>query len=60
MLSIFYRMEMPKNGWQEMMWMEAQDVTWAYYSKNDEQDGTMVWLSADERTTVFALMRATQ
>lgn len=60
MVSMFYRMEMPKNGWQEMMWMEVQDATWAYYSKNDEQHGALVWVSSDEGRTVFALMRATR
>jgi len=59
MVAMFYRMEMPKNGWQEMRQMEKQDMSWSYYSKNDEKDGAAVWISYDEGKTVFALMRAT-
>jgi len=56
----FYRDKMPDKGWDEMMWMEAEGVAWAYYSKNNEKDGAMFWISSDEGKTVFALMRASQ
>lgn len=58
MVTMFYKMEMPKNGWQEIERTETQDMSWGYYSKNNEQDGAIVWVGSDERNTVFALMRA--
>ena len=56
----FYKSQMPGNGWEEMMWMEAQGVAWAYYTKNGEENGAMFWVSSDEGKTFFALMRASQ
>jgi len=56
----FYKSQMPGEGWQEMAWMEVEEVSWGYYSKNDEQDGAMVWVGSDEGKTSIALMRATQ
>ena len=58
----FYKSEMPDQGWEEIMWMEAEGIAYAYYSKNNEADGAMFWcgLDEDENKTVFALMRATQ
>lgn len=58
MVTMFYKMEMPKNGWQEIERLETQDMSWSYYSKNNEQDVAIVWVGSDERNTVFALMRA--
>ena len=56
----FYRGRMPDQGWDEMMWMEAEGVAWAYYTRNGERDGAMFWVTSDENKTIFALMRATQ
>jgi len=56
----FYKNEMPKNGWQETMWLEMEDMTMSYYSKNGERDGAAVWIGSEEGYTVFALMRASQ
>jgi len=56
----FYRSKMPENGWEEMMWMEAGEAGWAFYQKNDEQDGAMVWVAADNGNCIIALMRATE
>jgi hypothetical protein len=58
----FYKSSMPGKGWDEMMWMEAEGIAWAYYTKNNEKDGAMFWCSLDEEEnkTLFALMRATQ
>ena len=58
MVTMFYKMEMPKNGWQEIERTETQDMSWGYYSKNNGQDGAIVWVSSNERNAVFALMRA--
>ncbi len=54
----FYKMEMPKNGWQKMMEMEVQDVSMFFYMKNDEDDAAYVWVASEDGKTVFALMRA--
>ena len=60
MVARFYKMEMPKNGWQQTVWMEVQEMRWGAYTKNGEQDGAMVWITAEEGKTIFALMRATK
>ena len=54
----FYKSQMPTKGWQETMWMEMEEMSWGYYSKNNEQDGAMVWVGSDEGGTFLALMRA--
>ena len=59
MVAMFYKMEMPKNGWQETMWMEVQEMSWGAYNKNGEQDAAMVWITSEDGTTILALMRAT-
>ena len=56
----FYKNEMPKNGWQETMWLEVEDMTMSYHSKNGRSDGAVVWIGSEEGHTVFALMRASQ
>ena len=56
----FYKNEMPKNGWQETMWLEVEDMIMSYYNKNGERDGAAVWIGSEEGHTVFALMRASQ
>jgi len=53
----FYEMEMPKNGWQEMHWVEVDEMSWGLYSKNNEEDVAMVWIGNQEGKTVIALMR---
>ena len=59
-VAAFYKSQMPGQGWQEVVWMEAEGVVWGYYSKNDEADGAMFWCGSEEGETFFALMRATQ
>ena len=56
----FYKMEMPKNGWQQMMEMEVQDVAMLFYMKNNENDAAYVWVASEDGKTVFALMRASK
>jgi len=56
----FYKSQMPGKGWQELVWMEMEEVSWGYYGKNDEQDGAMVWTGSDEGKTFIAIMRATK
>ena len=57
-VTMFYRNEMPKNGWQETVRMDMQDTNWGAFSKNNERDNAIVWIGSDEDYTVFALMRA--
>jgi hypothetical protein len=59
-VSSYYKSEMPDNGWEEMMWMEAEGIAYGYYSKNSEDDGAMFWCSVEDSQTVFALMRASR
>jgi len=60
MVARFYKMEMPKNGWQQMMEMEVQDVAMLLYAKNNEADAAYVWVGSEDGKTVFALMRASR
>jgi len=57
-VTMFYRNEMPKNGWQENAWMDMQDTIWGTFSKNNDRDDAIIWISSEEGHTVFALMRA--
>ena len=59
-VAAFYRAQMPGNGWQEVAWMEMQEMSWGLYNKNDEKDGAMIWVGSDEGKTFIALMRATR
>ena len=59
-VAAFYKSQMTAKGWEEMLWMDAEGVAWAYYSKNDEKDGAMFWCGEEEGDTFFALMRAAQ
>ena len=58
MVSMFYRNEMPKNGWHENAWLDIQETSWGAFSKNDDRDDAIIWISSEEGHTVFALMRA--
>jgi hypothetical protein len=57
-VTMFYRNEMPKNGWQETAWMDLQNTRWGTFSKNNGRDAAIVWIGIEEGETVFALMRA--
>jgi len=59
-VAAYYKSRMLTNGWSETMWMEAEGIAWAYYTKNGEKDGAMFWTASEEGETFFALMRATQ
>ena len=53
----FYQSAMPQNGWQRMASMEVAEVSWCMYTKNNERDGAMVWVGAEEGKTYIGLMR---
>lgn len=59
-VAAFYKSQMPGKGWQEPAWMDMVEMQWGLYSKNNEHDVAMVWISSEEGKTVFALMRATE
>ena len=58
MVAMFYKMEMPKNGWQQMTEMEVQDAAMLFYTKSNENDAAYAWVASEDGKTVFALMRA--
>lgn len=59
-VAAFYKSRMPGKGWEEMGWMEMQEMNWGIYNKNNEQDAAMVWIGSDDGKTALALMRATK
>jgi hypothetical protein len=56
----FYKDEMPDNGWDEQMWMDAGEVAYGMYFKNNEKDAAMVWIAAEEGDTLIGLWRASE
>ena len=56
----FYKDEMPDNGWDETMWLDAGEIAYGLYMKNNEKDAAMVWISTDGADTLVGLWRATE
>ena len=56
----FYKDKMPDNGWEEMMWMDAGEIAYGMYMKNNEADAAMIWVSTDNGDTVIGLWRASE
>ena len=56
----FYKDKMPDNGWDEQMWMEAGDIAYGMYFKNNEKDAAMVWISTEGGDTLVGLWRASE
>ena len=56
----FYQSAMAQNGWQQMMEMEIEEISWFWYTKNNEQDGAMVWIGKDNGNTIISIMRGGQ
>jgi len=55
----FYRAQMPSKGWDEISWMDTPQMSWGLFSKNNENDAAMVWISTgDDGKTVIAVWRA--
>lgn len=59
-VSAYYKAQMPKQGWQEMGWMEVQNMNWGMYNKNDENDAAMIWMSSEDNQTIIAMWRASR
>lgn len=53
----FYQSAMPAKGWQQIGMWQVEEVSWFYYTKNNENDGAMVWIGTDEGKTAIGLMR---
>jgi hypothetical protein len=56
----FYKDKMPDNGWEEMMWMDAMEIAYGMYMKNNEADAAMIWVATDNGDTVIGLWRASE
>ena len=56
----FYKDEMPDNGWDETMWLDAGEVAYGLYMKNNEKDAAMVWIAAEGGDTLVGLWRAAE
>ena len=56
----FYKDKMPDNGWEEAMWVDAGEVAYGMYMKNNEQDAAMVWIAAEGGNTLIGLWRASE
>ena len=56
----FYKDKMPDNGWDETMWLDAGEVAYGLYMKNNEKDAAMVWIAAEGGDTLVGLWRATE
>jgi len=44
----FYKNEIPAKGWNKMMWMEADEMSWGSFEKNNESRIVMVYIVNDE------------
>ena len=44
----FYKSEMPRNGWDQVMWTSAGDVENGIYGKNGEQDVAQIMIMEEE------------
>jgi len=53
----FYKKQMPDRGWEEKGWIEVLQMNTGTYTKNDENDVAMVWLSSQEGKTIIAIWR---
>jgi len=56
----FYKDKMPDNGWDETMWLDAGEVAYGLYMKNNEKDAAMVWIAAEGGDTLVGLWRAAE
>lgn len=54
----FYKDKMPDNGWEEVWWMEAGEIAYGMYMKNNEKDAALVWIAGEGGNTVIGLWRA--
>ena len=56
----FYQFTMPQNGWQKMMEMEVEELSWLIYTKNNEKDVAWVYVSGEDDKTLIHLMRGSE
>jgi len=52
----FYNGEMPRKGWQELMWMTAtEDLAWGIYQKGEGASGAGIWIMRQEDENVTGI-----
>lgn len=56
----FYKSAMPGKGWQQMMEMEMEEVSWFFYTKNNEKDVAWVYVGEGDGKTMIHLMRGSE
>ena len=56
----FYQSAMPGKGWQQMMKMEMEELSWLMYTKNNEKDIAWVYIGEEDGKTMFHLMRGSE
>ena len=56
----FYKSEMPKNGWAQIMSTDTEEMVMGVYGKNNDQDGAQVIITdKGEGETAIQLTRLT-
>ncbi|MBI2852657.1 MAG: hypothetical protein HYX84_06115 [Chloroflexi bacterium] len=56
----FYNNQMAAKGWKEQGWFDMQGTQWGMFSKSNDADVAMVWISTQDGKTVIALMKASK
>ena len=56
----FYQDKMPDYDWDEMAWIDAMEIAYGMYMKNNEADAAMIWLAAENGDTMIGLWRASE
>jgi hypothetical protein len=58
-MASYYRKQMAARDWNEKSWNDTPQMSWGLFTKNNENDAAMVWISTGETgKTVIALWRA--
>jgi len=56
----FYQSAMPGKGWKQRMKMEAGELSWLIYTKNNEKDVAWVYVGEGDGKTMLHLMRGSE
>lgn len=57
---VFYKSQMPANGWVETQWLDTAQFKNGAYTRNSERDIALIWIVSAEGKTELILMRATK
>jgi hypothetical protein len=44
----YYKKQMPANGWNKMMWVESDEMSWGSFEKNNEARLVLIYIVNDE------------